>query len=222
MRFGAIITAGGSSTRFGSNKLIEKVNGKTVIEYSVEAFLKSDIDEIVICGDDYLKEVFCHSELYSESINNKIKFVKGGQTRQESVYNGLTAINCDYVLIHDAARPMITPEIIEKVKDEVVDKKAVSVMIKTVDTIKEVNGQLFICADHGNAEKMVDEATGKPLTSHTNNPILFIMVNYNPDYTLKEGGRLADVVPTLIDMMGKKKPKEMTGESLLIQKSSIT
>ena len=86
---------------------------------------------------------------------------------------------------------------------------------RLVDTIKEVNGQLFICADHGNAEKMVDEATGKPLTSHTNNPILFIMVNYNPDYTLKEGGRLADVVPTLIDMMGKKKPKEMTGESLL-------
>ena len=94
MKFGAIITAGGTSVRFGSNKLLEKINGKTVIEYSVEAFLKSNIDEIVICGEKYLKEMF-----------PALKVVKGGQTRQESVYNGLQAINCDYVLIHDAARP---------------------------------------------------------------------------------------------------------------------
>ena len=89
---------------------------------------------------------------------------------------------------------------------------------RIVDAIKEVDGQLFICADHGNAEEMVDEATGKALTSHTNNPVPFIMVNYNPDYTLREGGRLADVAPTLIEMMGMKKPKEMTGESLLVKK----
>lgn len=68
MKFGVIITAGGSSARFGSNKLLEKINDKTVIEYSVEAFLKSDIDEIIVCGGEYLEEVLCHSELVSESV----------------------------------------------------------------------------------------------------------------------------------------------------------
>ena len=139
MKFGAIITAGGSSTRFGSNKLLEKISGKTIIEYSVEAFLNSGIDEIVICCGDDLLQKFGDSSFASLSQNDKIKIVKGGQTRQESVYNGLMTINCDYVLIHDAARPMITPEIIEQVKKEVVDKKAVSVMTKTIDTIKEVD-----------------------------------------------------------------------------------
>ena len=89
---------------------------------------------------------------------------------------------------------------------------------RVVDAIKETDGQLFICADHGNAEKMVDETTGKPLTSHTTNPVPFILVNYDPDYTLRQGGRPADVAPTLIEMMGMKKPKEMTGESLLVRK----
>ena len=77
-------------------------------------------------------------------------------------------------------------------------------------------GQLFICADHGNAEVMADYETEEPWTAHTSNPVPFIMVNYDPAYTLREGGCLADVVPTLIEMMGMEKPEEMTGESLLI------
>ena len=89
---------------------------------------------------------------------------------------------------------------------------------RVVEAIEAVDGQLFICADHGNAEEMVDKETGKPLTSHTSNPVPFIMVNYNPDYTLREGGCLADVAPTLLEMMGLEKPAEMTGESLLIRK----
>lgn len=87
---------------------------------------------------------------------------------------------------------------------------------RVVDTIKEVDGQLFICADHGNAEVMVNEETGEPLTAHTSNPVPFIMVNYDPAYQLREGGCLADIAPTLIEMMGMEKPAEMTGESLLI------
>ncbi|MBP3820027.1 2-C-methyl-D-erythritol 4-phosphate cytidylyltransferase [bacterium] len=138
MKFGAIITAGGNSARFGSNKLIEKINGKEVIKYSVETFLNSGIDEIVICGGEYLKELF-----------PDIKVVKGGKTRQESVYNGLCSVNCDYVLIHDGARPMITSEIINSVKSAVIEKKAISVMTKTIDTIKEVddNGKIIITLD---------------------------------------------------------------------------
>ena len=89
---------------------------------------------------------------------------------------------------------------------------------QVVEAVEEVNGQLFICADHGNAEIMVDYETGEPWTAHTTNPVPFILVNYDPDYTLREGGCLADIAPTLIEMMGMDKPEEMTGESLLVRK----
>ena len=87
-----------------------------------------------------------------------------------------------------------------------------------VDAIKEVDGQMFICADHGNAEQLKDYETGEPFTAHTTNPVPFILVNYDSAYTLKEGGRLADIVPTLLEMMGLEQPAEMTGQSLLIKK----
>ena len=89
---------------------------------------------------------------------------------------------------------------------------------KAVDAVKETGGVLFICADHGNAEQLVDYETGEPFTAHTTNQVPFILVNYDPAYTLREGGCLADIVPTLIQIMGKEQPAEMTGKSLLIQK----
>ena len=89
---------------------------------------------------------------------------------------------------------------------------------KTVEAIKEVNGQMFICADHGNAEKLIDEETGEPFTAHTTNPVPFILVNADDKYGLREGGKLADIIPTMIEMMGMTKPTEMTGESLLVHK----
>ena len=89
---------------------------------------------------------------------------------------------------------------------------------KAVQAIKDVDGVLFICADHGNAEKMSDYETGAPHTAHTTNPVPFILVNYDESYTLREGGRLCDIAPTLIQIMGLEQPAEMTGESLLIKK----
>jgi 2,3-bisphosphoglycerate-independent phosphoglycerate mutase len=89
---------------------------------------------------------------------------------------------------------------------------------RTVEAIKEVNGQMFICADHGNAEQLVDYETGEPFTAHTTNPVPFILVNADPSYGLREGGCLADIIPTLIELMGMEQPKEMTGKSLLIKK----
>ena len=90
---------------------------------------------------------------------------------------------------------------------------------KAVDAVKDVDGVLFICADHGNAEKMIDYETGAPHTAHTTNPVPFILVNYDENYTLREGGRLCDIAPTLIEIMGLEKPVEMTGESLLVKKN---
>ena len=87
-----------------------------------------------------------------------------------------------------------------------------------VEAVRKADGVLFICADHGNAEKMIDYETGEPHTAHTTNPVPFILVNYDESYTLREGGCLADIAPTLINVMGMEQPKEMTGKSLLIKK----
>ncbi len=89
---------------------------------------------------------------------------------------------------------------------------------KAVDALLSVDGQMFICADHGNAEQLVDYTTHEPFTAHTTNPVPFILVNYDKDYTLAEGGCLADIIPTMIEMMDMVKPDEMTGKSLLIKK----
>ena len=152
----AIIPAGGTSSRFGNkNKLLEKIQGKEVInggeasdadienranigkeviKYTVEAFEASDVDEIIICANktiiDELNKIFKDSP--------KVKIIEGGQTRQASVYNGLHACECDYVLIHDGARPMITTELINRAIEMVKEKKALTVATKTIDTIKEV------------------------------------------------------------------------------------
>ena len=89
---------------------------------------------------------------------------------------------------------------------------------RAVDALLEVDGQMFICADHGNAEQLIDYETGGSYTAHTTNPVPFILVNYDPAYTLKENGCLADIIPTMIEMMGMEQPAEMTGKSLLIKK----
>ena len=87
---------------------------------------------------------------------------------------------------------------------------------EAVAAIKKVDGQMFICADHGNAEQMVDEETGESFTAHTTNPVPFILVNADPRYKLREGGILADIAPTLLELIGVESPGEMTGKSLLI------
>ncbi|MBE5978134.1 MAG: 2,3-bisphosphoglycerate-independent phosphoglycerate mutase [Paenibacillaceae bacterium] len=88
---------------------------------------------------------------------------------------------------------------------------------RTVDAVKEMNGVMFICADHGNAEQLLDYETGEPFTAHTTNPVPFILVNADPACKLREGGCLADIAPTLIELLGMEQPKEMTGKSLIVR-----
>lgn len=78
--------------------------------------------------------------------------------------------------------------------------------------VKEMNGVLFVTADHGNADKMLDE-NGEPFTAHTTNPVPFIVYNY--DCEVREGGRLCDIAPTMLKVMGLEQPKEMTGVSII-------
>ena len=88
---------------------------------------------------------------------------------------------------------------------------------KIVDEVIRQNGVILITADHGNAEQMIDYTTGDPFTAHTTNPVPLIVAGMGENISLKEG-RLADLAPTMLDIMGEEKPSEMTGESLIVRK----
>lgn len=83
---------------------------------------------------------------------------------------------------------------------------------KIVDAVAAKGGVTLITADHGNADKMY-EADGSPFTAHTTNPVPFIVVGYACE--LREGGRLCDIAPTMLKIMGLEQPKEMTGVSII-------
>lgn len=86
---------------------------------------------------------------------------------------------------------------------------------KIYDAIIKNNGILMITADHGNADKMFDE-NGGPFTAHTTNPVPLCVVNY--DCKLKSVGKLADIAPSMLKILGMKKPEQMTGESFILDK----
>lgn len=144
-KINAIIPAGGTSSRFGNkNKLLEKINGKEVIKHTVEAFEKSNVNDIIICANPAIIEDI--QNIFKNS--KKVKIIEGGATRQASVFNGLKQCECDYVLIHDGARPMISTDLINQTIEMVKDKKALTVATKTIDTIKEVeNGKIIRTID---------------------------------------------------------------------------
>lgn len=94
--------------------------------------------------------------------------------------------------------------------------------VETVDTcvgtlyeaVLQMDGQLIVTADHGNADKMKEE-DGSPFTAHTTFPVPFLVVNY--PCKLRAGGRLCDIAPTMLQMLGLPQPKEMTGESIITE-----
>lgn len=116
MKYTAIILAGGNSSRFGDkNKLLFKINDKFVIELAVQNFLKDiECTKIIIVINSKFKDTYRNI-----FVDKKIKLVNGGNTRHNSFLNGF--INCmssEYVMVHDAARPFVTFELISNIKKE--------------------------------------------------------------------------------------------------------
>ena len=140
MKISCIIVAAGSGTRMGGqiNKVFMPLGESTVIDHTVNAF--SQVEEI---SDIILVTRECDIELCKKF--NNIKVIKGGKTRQESVYNGLMCVeNSDIVLIHDGARALILPETIKAVIEDTKKYGAAAVGVSSKDTLKQVDGDGFI------------------------------------------------------------------------------
>ena len=168
-------------------------------------------------------------------------FFNGGEEKQ---YNGEDRIlvSSPKVETYDMQPEMSAIEVTDKVVEAIESKKYDAIIlnyanpdmvghtgsleaaikaIETIDTcvgrvyeaINNTNGVLLITADHGNSEQMIDYTTGEPHTAHTTNPVPLVLIGKN--CTLKPG-RLSDLAPTMLEIMGIEKPAEMTGESLII------
>ena len=85
---------------------------------------------------------------------------------------------------------------------------------RLVNAVENARGSILITADHGNSEQMKDDKTGQPHTSHTTNPVPLIMAGYGADKYKLKNGRLCDIAPTILNIMGIGQPEDMTGEVL--------
>ena len=137
----AIVLAAGSGSRMHSEtkKQYMEINGKPVVWYSLNAFEQSDVNEIILVVPEGERE-YAQAEFVDKYGFKKVAMViTGGAHRYDSVYHGLEHTTGDYVLIHDAARPMITNEIIERCIEGAKEYKACVAGMPVKDTIKEVN-----------------------------------------------------------------------------------
>ena len=144
MKIAAIIAAAGSSSRFkNGQKLLFDVNGKTVIETTIEKFNShSMIDEIVICTSENIIEEI--KEIVKKYPKVK-KVILGGTQRQDSVLNGLKSlVNPDFVAIHDGARPLISAQTIEDTLKKAIEFGHATCAVQVKDTIKKVLDEKII------------------------------------------------------------------------------
>ncbi len=192
-KFATIITAGGTSSRFGSNKLLEKLGDKTVIEVVIEKFLPYSL-EIVIPSGEEIQEFLAGKY-------DKVRFAPAGRTRQESVFNALKVCsNPDYVLIHDGARPFIEESVIAATISAVVEKRAVVVCAPAIDTIKIVD-------EFGK----IKNTTKREVTYHAQTPQAFdYSLIYKVHQSLEAQGNFTDDASML----------EALGEDVWIVKGS--
>ena len=143
----AIILAAGSGSRFGEKKQFKKLNGKPVWFYSINTFIQSEsVDELILVIPNDSLETLKQSQVFT-SLNktNNIKLVSGGESRKDSVFNGLKVVKkaIDIVCIHDAARPFIKASYIKHSVEACSEFDGAIIAIPSVDTVKKVDKQII-------------------------------------------------------------------------------
>ena len=137
MEYNAVIVAAGSGTRMGLgyNKVyLELKDGRTVLETTISVFeADPECTQIIVVTDsnEYLSR-------YSERMHGRITLVHGGSTRQESVSNGLMAVITGYVMIHDGARPYLSEECLQRLKEALEKNDAALLCVPCKDTVKYI------------------------------------------------------------------------------------
>lgn len=161
------------------SKLLLEIEGKTVIERTVETFENlAEIDEIiVVCRE-------CDVEEFSRLLpDESVSFVIGGSTRQESVRNAVETIDeCDYIIIHDGARPFVSVNTIIKTLDEAQIKKAAATGVYVKDTIKVIDDDLNIVSTP-ERKRLVSIQTPQIFDFKTYQKALEKAVEENKDFT---------------------------------------
>jgi 2,3-bisphosphoglycerate-independent phosphoglycerate mutase len=133
----------------------------------------------------------------------------------DTVVNAIEKSDFDAIIMNYANADMVGHS--GKLEAAIKAVEAVDAGLGTIfQTLKPRGGAWIITADHGNAETMIDPATGGPHTYHTTNPVPLILVTENEKLRLKSGGALRDIAPTLLGVLGQKQPADMTGTDLRI------
>jgi len=145
--FAAIVLSAGVGSRMKSDipKQYMDLAGKPVIYYSLKAFEDAGFSSIVlVCGKDDVE--YCQKDIVKKyKLKNVTAVVPGGKERYHSVFEGLKAVGeADYVFIHDGARPMLTQEIIARLKDAVIKEEAAVAGMPVKDTIKIVDEEAYV------------------------------------------------------------------------------
>jgi 2-C-methyl-D-erythritol 4-phosphate cytidylyltransferase/2-C-methyl-D-erythritol 2,4-cyclodiphosphate synthase len=209
----AIITAAGQGKRFGGDGLKQylPLTGKPVLRHSVEAFTTHpDVDAVIVITHPD------HEELYNETVQglDLLPTVHGGNTRQESVFEGLKALQDfppDYVLIHDAARPFVTAEMISRVVDGLSDAEAVIPTLPVIDTIKETDNGAVVKTIERNKVKRVQTPQGFHFKTIFDAHVKMQGEEFSDDagifeavggkVAITEGDELASKITTQVDFM---------------------
>ena len=144
-KYAAVIVAGGSSNRMGGiDKILFQLCGRPVLQYSLEQFIRSNFFSqiVVVTSSQNMNKV---NGILTSLGNNDVKVVMGGKRRQDSVLKGLGAISvCDYVAIHDGARPLVSQEILN-LGAKCVEKVGAAIpVVPLQDTVKKVNLKSFV------------------------------------------------------------------------------
>ena len=143
----AIILAAGSGSRFGEKKQFKELNGKPIWFYSLNTFIQSEsVDELILVIPNDSLETLKQSQVFT-SLNktNNIKLVSGGESRNDSVFNGLKVVKkaIDIVCIHDAARPFIKASYIKHSVEACSEFDGAIIAIPSADTVKKVDKQII-------------------------------------------------------------------------------